>query len=72
MTYGCYNRDDFKSSLKVQTGWKCVYVDGSYTRIPVFRDAPNRMTTDCQYSRDTVDTECEGCKRNQRNAVEVV
>lgn len=55
---GCYNREPFRESLTVQDGWMC-----GVRRMVVI---PFRNSMDCQYSKDTPDHRCAGCKWNQR------
>jgi hypothetical protein len=61
MTYGCYNRPPLEKSYIVFDG----YVD-KLRELVHTTPVEDRMTRDCQYSKDTVDEGCMGCIRNQR------
>lgn len=69
MTYKCYNREPFKSSVWVQDGWTHS-VNASYpsSRLPRMAWIPFRMAASCQYSKDDkyADPGCTECKHNQR------
>ena len=56
--YACYNRPPFKTSAIAQDGW---YMDG-VTRCPKLVTVKHVMTTECQYSKETPDELCDGCK----------
>lgn len=63
--YGCYNKAPAKDILIVFNGYK------DETRLKVLtKEIPNRMSRECQYSRDTVDEGCVGCIHNmgEKNA----
>lgn len=58
---GCHNRAPYKSSVVVQDGWEYM---GS-TRIPIVKEVPFVMTTDCNYKTTELgknDERCNGCK----------
>lgn len=54
----CNNRQPFKTSTVVQDGW---YMDG-VTRCPRMVKVKDAMSKDCQYSKETPDERCVGCK----------
>lgn len=61
MTYGCYNRSEYRTVQPMQDGW---YMDG-VTRTPRLVAVPHRMAKDCQYTHTTLgqnDARCVGCK----------
>lgn len=60
MTYACYNKPPAKAFLTVFDG----YADESRTKVKT-TTIPNRMSRECQYSKDTVDKGCEGCIHNR-------
>ena len=62
MSYGCYNRKDYRPKLMVQDGW---WLDGQ-ARMAKVRQIPFTMTKDCQYTKTDLgqaDEGCHGCKR---------
>lgn len=60
--HSCYDRPPLKDTVTVQDG----YISGPFfnTRIPVMVEMPDPMTKDCQYSRNTTDPVCAGCRWN--------
>jgi len=44
---GCYNREPFRESIKVQDGW----IDYVNSRMPKMIDAPFRMSKECEYQK---------------------
>lgn len=67
MAYGCFNRPrpDTTTSYLAQDGWEPGKGAAWLTRVPVLVDVYHAMTTECQYSKTTVDAGCIGCKHNQ-------
>jgi hypothetical protein len=57
--YACYNNPPAKDFLVVFDG----YEDETRSKVKT-KEIPNRMTRDCQYSKDTVDIGCVGCVHN--------
>lgn len=61
MSYGCYNRPEYQTILKMQDGW---YMDG-YTRTPRMQAVPFQMSTECQYTHTYLgqaDARCIDCR----------
>ena len=57
--YGCHNkpRQTPQSSYLAQDG----YALGITTREPSLKWVGHAMSTECQYSKNTVDAKCDGC-----------
>jgi hypothetical protein len=61
MTYGCFDRAPYLTSIPAQNGW---FMDG-YTRTPRMVPMPFRMSKDCNYKTTALgekDKGCDGCK----------
>lgn len=68
MAYGCKNmpRPDATTSYPAQDGWANGRGTPWFSRMPVIVDVYHAMTSDCQYSKTTVDAGCVGCRHNQQ------
>lgn len=60
---GCFNRQPFRESMKVQDGW----IDYGNSRIPLMVDSPFRMSKACEYQKHDKynDPNCAGCKHKE-------
>jgi hypothetical protein len=71
MTYGCYNRPPLAETVVVQDGWvprqNTPPQATWFTREPVLRRIVNPNSKECNYSQETYDPGCTGCKHNVTN-----
>jgi len=65
MTYGCFNREPFKETMRVQDGW--IWKDNRHTRIPKMVSLKFSMSKKCEYQKDDKynDQGCVGCKHKE-------
>jgi hypothetical protein len=64
MTYGCYNRADYRQGFFVQDGW---LQDGQIRKAKV-KFSPFRMEKSCQYTKTDLgraDDKCKDCKHRE-------
>jgi hypothetical protein len=63
VTYGCFNRPDYKPSVSMQSGW---WAQGE-SRRPRMVEVPFRMSPRCEYTSTSelgqADKRCVGCAR---------
>lgn len=67
---GCYNREPFKRTLRVQDGW----MEFGATRKPVIRSIPFRMSEQCEYTTSDLgaaDPGCKGCRWQRQSSHEM-
>lgn len=63
MTYGCYNRKPLVDEVLVRDGYFTTVDEGwsGFSRKAVWVEITNPMSKDCQYSKTTLDSRCNGC-----------
>lgn len=64
MNHGCFDREPFRTTMKVQDG----YTEGGSHRIPHVVEVPFRMSFECEYRKTDLgkkDPGCDGCKHRK-------
>lgn len=70
MSYGCFNRADYKANVTMQAGWNAAMTDLNTkreSRYPIMVKVPFRMSPRCEYTATSelgqADPKCIGCSR---------
>ena len=69
--YACYNNPPAKDFLVVFDGYEEGDEYSPRSKVKT-KEIPNRMSRDCQYSKDTVDVGCAGCIHNMGEKSETI
>lgn len=68
---GCYNREPFRTGYTAPDGYFVATIDGVTRRLPKMSLVKAKNSTDCQYSKNTLDEKCTGCKHNEHPIAQV-
>ncbi len=68
---GCYNREPFLKGYTALDGYFVAKIEGVTRRLPKMTLVEAKNTFDCQYSKNTLDEKCAGCKHNEHPVAQV-